>query len=341
MHSEPTTKRTTTRVLAVAAITIALALTACSGGSSDAGTAGSAAKTTTVGAKSSKWDGKIPALTYNVAGLPEMLSGSNPESNTQLIGPKLNAFDLVLLQETWKTPDPNPLAPIRVYYEILQSQSTHKYASPMPPQPFGSNQARSSALLADGLAIFSNLPMGDVTHTPWTSCFGGADSSDHGAADCLAMKGFAATTVTAADGVQIDVYNLHGEAGSSPKDQELQAADYAQLADYINTHSKGHAIILGGDTNLHIEEKPDNPEDAADAKIWSTFLADTGLTDSCPPSSCHDTARIDKFAYRSGTGVDVGVASYNVEAKQFTDAQGEQLSDHEALSVTFGWRHAR
>ena len=65
------------------------------------------------------WDGEVHALTYNVAGLPEILSGSNPEVNTDLIGPKLNDFDLVVMQETWETPDPNPLAPTRVYFEIL------------------------------------------------------------------------------------------------------------------------------------------------------------------------------------------------------------------------------
>ncbi|MEZ5323300.1 MAG: endonuclease/exonuclease/phosphatase family protein [Microthrixaceae bacterium] len=262
MPTESVTTRSARRLLLVATIIVATALTACGGGGSGRG--GPDSDVTTTSAVAPRWDGRIHALTYNVAGLPEALSGSNPETNTQLIGPRLNDFDLVLLQETWKTPEPNPLAPIRVYYEILQAQSTHKFASPMLPQPLGSNPERTSALLADGLALFSNIPMGDVTHTAWTGCFGGMDTSDHGAADCLATKGFAVTTITVADGVTIDVYDLHAEAGSSSKDQELQAADYRQLADYIDTHSKDHAIILGGDTNLHIEADPKNPQDTAD-----------------------------------------------------------------------------
>lgn len=318
-------------------VVVAMAVTACSGGGSDDAASGS---TTSVAGSTATgdWDGKIPALTYNVAGLPEALSGSNPAENTAQIGPKLNAFDLVLLQETWLTPDPNPLAPTRVYYEILEKASTHTFKAPMAAQPLGKNPERTSALLADGLGMLSNFPLGEVTRVAWDGCFGGADSSDHGAADCLAMKGFSLATITVGDGQKIDVYNLHGEAGSSAEDQKLQAGGYAQLARYITTHSKGHAVILGGDTNLHIEADPENPQDVADAKIWSTFLADSGLTDTCDPASCDDTPRIDKFAYRSGGGVELGVIDRKVETKRFEDAAGKQLSDHEAVAVTFGWR---
>jgi hypothetical protein len=41
----------------------------------------------------------------------------------------LNAYDLVLMQETWQTPDPNPFAPTRVYHEILVAGSQHPYKS--------------------------------------------------------------------------------------------------------------------------------------------------------------------------------------------------------------------
>jgi len=333
---------TPARSLLVGLLTAALAVTGCSTGSSDDGASGStkAATATTTAGASGGWDGEIGALTYNVAGLPEALSGSDPEVNTAQIGPKLNAYDLVLLQETWKTPEPNPLAPTRVYYEILDKASTHRYSAPMPTQPLGKNPERPSALLADGLGLLSNLPLGEVTRVPWDGCFGGADTSDHGAADCLAMKGFAVTTITVDGGATIDVYDLHGEAGSSAQDQKLQADDYTQLAAYISAHSRGHAIILGGDTNLHIEDDPANPQDVADAKIWATFLAATGLTDSCEPADCDDTARIDKFAYRNGGGIELGVVDRKVETERFTDAAGKQLSDHEAVAVTFGWRRA-
>ena len=43
--------------------------------------------------------GEFLALTYNVAGLPEPLSGSQPSVNIPQISPLLNSYDLVLVQE--------------------------------------------------------------------------------------------------------------------------------------------------------------------------------------------------------------------------------------------------
>lgn len=286
------------------------------------------------------WDGEIRALSYNVAGLPDILSGSNPENNTDLIGPLLNDFDLVLLQETWKTPDPNPLAPTRVYHEILEGHSTHAFKSQMADQPLGTNPERESAFLADGLGVFSEYEMGPTTRVAWTGCFGGADTGDGGAGDCLAMKGFSVATITLADGVEVDVYDLHAEAGRTATDQELQRADFEQLAAFIQEHSAGRAIILGGDTNLHTDEEPDNPQDVEDTEIWESFLAATGLTDACAAVGCDDVGRIDKFAFRSGDGVELGVISRSVETDRFTGPDGDQLSDHKALAATFGWRRA-
>jgi hypothetical protein len=100
--------------------------------------------------------GQFDALSYNVAGLPETLSGSSPELNTPIIGPLLKDYDLVLLQESWKTPEPNGLAPLRVYHEILEAASTHSFQSIAALQPRGENPTRSSAQRADGLKRFAN-----------------------------------------------------------------------------------------------------------------------------------------------------------------------------------------
>src|SRR6185503_16774088 len=40
--------------------------------------------------------GEFLALSYNVAGLPEGISGSHPATNTAIIAPLLNDYDLVL-----------------------------------------------------------------------------------------------------------------------------------------------------------------------------------------------------------------------------------------------------
>ncbi|MEZ5135651.1 MAG: endonuclease/exonuclease/phosphatase family protein [Acidimicrobiales bacterium] len=330
-----------------------LALGACSSGATDdaasttttasAATSGSAGTNAgtggSIGSATADADsGEFVALAYNVAGLPEVLSGSEPATNMPQIGPKLNAYDLVLVQESWKTPDPNPYAPMRGYHEELEATSELEHRSTPATQPLGTDATRPEALLADGLNRFSRFAFGDVTRVRWEGCFGGADTSDRGAADCLATKGFSVATTTLADGVEVDVYNLHAEAGSSDRDQELQAADFAQLAAFINEHSAGKAIILGGDTNLHTDEVPENPQDEADAGIWETFLADTGLSDVCTTLDCPEPGRIDKFAYRSGGGVTLEPLSWNFETDVFVRDDGEPLSDHEALAVRFSWQ---
>ena len=44
--------------------------------------------------------GEFVALTYNIAGLPDVISGSNPEVNIPLISPLLNAYDLYWCRKT-------------------------------------------------------------------------------------------------------------------------------------------------------------------------------------------------------------------------------------------------
>jgi len=306
----------------------------CSSGDGDTAKSDATTSTTTAGPS-----GEFVMLSYNVAGLPEALSGSEPATNTPIIGPKLNAYDLVLLQESWKTPEPNPLAPLRVYHEDLEAAADFPHLSTPATQPLGSNPDRPSALLADGLNRFSRMPFGEITRVAWTDCFGGMDQSDHGAGDCLATKGFSVATTELADGVEVDVYNLHGEAGSSDRDQELQAADYEQLADFILEHSAGKAIILAGDTNLHTDAgaDPEHPEGAGDLAIWERFLEQTGLVDVCEPLDCVDADRIDKAAFRNNDSVTLEPLSRTWETDTFKRDDGQPLSDHEPLAVRFGW----
>ena len=277
--------------------------------------------------------GEFDALTYNVAGLPEGLSSSNPSVNTPYISPLLNDYDLVVVQEDWLTPDPNPFeGSLEVYHDLLAAEALHPYQSVPAPLPLGSIPERPEALVSDGLNEFSMFEFGELTRVAWEGCFGGIDTSDGGAADCMATKGFSVATHVLETGVEVDVYNLHGEAGGTAQDQVLQEADYQQLGAFINEHSSGRAVILGGDTNLHTEA--DNP----DAAIWAGFLSTTGLVDVCTTVDCGgDATIIDKFAYRSNDAVTIEPLSHRFEREKFVRPDGMPLSDHEALAVRFRW----
>ena len=96
-------------------------------------------------------------------------------------------------------------------------------------------------------------------------------------------------------------------------------------------------MILAGDTNLHTDNEHPDGSDGADIVIWDKFLEATGLADSCAATDCDDPGRIDKFAFRSGDGVDLEILGRRFRT-DFVDSAGEDLSDHQALEVRFGWK---
>jgi endonuclease/exonuclease/phosphatase family metal-dependent hydrolase len=270
--------------------------------------------------------GEFLALSYNVAGLPEGISGSHPATNTPIIAPLLNNYDLVLMQETWKTPDPNPLAPTRVYHEILEAGSMHPFKSVSAPLPLGSDPERPTALVSDGLNRFARFRFDDVARERWTNCH---DS----AADCLSLKGFSFARTTLPGGTVVDVYNLHMEAGGDPEDDALRDAAVTQLSTFINTHSVGRALIVGGDFNLHTDSEPDSTQ-------FQRLLSETGLVDVCASLSCPQPGRIDKFLFRSSPSVTLTPTSWHFETDVFVDGMDEPLSDHDALAVNFEWENS-
>jgi hypothetical protein len=270
--------------------------------------------------------GNFDLLSYNVAGLPEVISGSNPSVNQVLISPLLNAYDLVLTQEDFANPDP-PLEGIRVYHDDLISAVDFPYLSTPQIPPMGTDPDHPDALLGDGLNFMSRMPLGPVDRVTWDDCMG---LLDH-ASDCLATKGFAVTTVELASGVTVDVYDLHADAGGAAEDQAARAGNFAQLAAYIESRSAGHAVIVGGDTNLHTDRPVDDD-------VWRTFLDATGLSDVCEVVDCGaDADVIDKFAFRSDADVALAPESHVFERERFTRDDGEPLSDHDPLHVGFAF----
>jgi len=66
--------------------------------------------------------------------------------------------------------------------------------------------------------------------------------------------------------------------------------------------------------------------------VWETFLAQTRLVDVCDALNCEDPTKIDKFAFTSGGGIDLEPLAWKFEVERFRDADGEPLSDHDALA---------
>ncbi|MCA9649077.1 MAG: endonuclease/exonuclease/phosphatase family protein [Myxococcales bacterium] len=248
--------------------------------------------------------GEFDLLTYNVAGLPQGISSSNPEQNIPQISPLLDAFDLVLVQEDFW------------YHEQLSAEVTLPYAS----MPWSEMPTLED--IGDGLNRFGIHPFVDHERVAWYDCHGTVDC----ASDCLATKGWSFARTTLAEGVEVDVYNLHMEAGGCPEDIEIRTNAAQDLVDAIAERSSGRAVIVGGDFNLSAED----PEDVEPLGI---ILEGAGLSDACDAVSCGDQ-RIDHVMVRDGGGVALRVQQWWIP-EPFVDARsGEPLSDHLPVAVT-------
>ncbi len=304
------------RVLVTLVLPALLAFSACGGGSGSSDT------------------GEFTTLSYNVAGLPQEVSTVNPKDHIPLISPLINDYDIVVTQEDfdWWQPSLDTID-FAHYHERLRAQTDFPYQSPRHPGPeavgLDWQRDRPTLFVGDGLGLLSRFPFDEFRRVPWGTCATAA-------ADCLAMKGFAMARIGLSPGVTVDVYTLHAEAGGEADDSKARADGFDQLAVYIQKNSAGHAIILGGDTNLHTEPDSNEADNREDARVWAEFLQRAGLTDVCDALKCADPTRIDKFAFRSGQ-VKLEPQSWQFEAEKFRDAKGEDLSDHEPLLVTWRW----
>lgn len=287
--------------------------TAAATGSSGATTTSTSAATSADGSSSSGapepppvTEGTVRLLTYNVAGLPEGISGSMPAEYIPQISPLLNLYELALVQEDF------------AYHEELTAQAEHPYQSEPHPDADPAN-----AMFGDGLNEFSQFPFAPLDRVTWVECNGQLDSGS----DCLTIKGFFRATHSLAEGVEVDVYDLHMDAGGSPEDQAARDAQVAQLVDFIAESSAERAVIVAGDTNM----------DEADESQLQALLDGAGLVDVCRALACGDEYRIDRVMVRDGGHVELTPTSWMIDAA-FVDPEGNDLSDHEAVGVELAWR---
>ncbi|HET6858409.1 MAG TPA: jacalin-like lectin [Streptomyces sp.] len=262
--------------------------------------------------------GTLSTLTYNVAGLPEILSSGNPEKNTPLISPRLGAYNLVNVQEDFN------------YHAALYAGDRHPHRT----------ATSGGAAIGDGLNTLSDVPFGDFQRVDWNKCNG---------TDCLTPKGFTLARARLAEGVFVDVYNVHTNAGVTTADLAARRANITQLSDFITANSGGNAVIVMGDTNTRYTRADDNIRD---------LTTRNGLTDAwvervrggTPPAAGSDAlmcdpARVtnacevvDKVLYRSGPLTALTATRYNNENAAFLDAAGAPLSDHYPHAVDFRWQ---
>ncbi|KAK7432007.1 hypothetical protein QQZ08_001297 [Neonectria magnoliae] len=259
----------------------------------------------------------------NVAGLPGIIQSNevpgDKTTNSLLIGTYFAkyGYDIINVQEDFN------------YHASIYKTDNHPYRTP----------TSGGAVFGSGLNTLANFDWTEFTRVKWDTC------SNASGADCLTPKGFTFMRIKIADGVFVDVYNLHTDAGTEDKDETARNSNLKQVADYIDTWSKGNAVLVFGDTNSRYTRKADN------IRIFKT---QNGLTDVwieniknnvepakellCEnPSTTNACETVDKAFYRGNAIVKLVATSFNYESSKFLQANGSLLSDHNPIGANFTW----
>ncbi|MCH7232708.1 hypothetical protein L0U85_17890 [Glycomyces sp. L485] len=263
--------------------------------------------------------GSLSVLTYNIAGLPLGLGEGDPETNTPIIGSRLDPYDIVHVQEDFN------------YHASLYEADDHAHRTPTSGGvPFG-----------DGLNTLSHLPFEDFERVKWDDC-------SSGSGDCLTPKGFTFMRARLAEGAWVDLYNLHTDAGVKSGDLAARRANLAQVSAFMESHSAGNAVIVYGDTNTRYTREGDDIAAFAAANGLSDPWVDLVRGGDAPDKGeeaivCDDATVsascevVDKVLYRGGEHVGLEAVAYRNDDGAFRDANDEPLSDHYPIAVDFDW----
>ncbi|GHG88976.1 jacalin-like lectin [Streptomyces lanatus] len=261
--------------------------------------------------------GSFNVLTYNIAGLPLGLGDSDPETNTPLIGQRLAPYDIVNVQEDFN------------FHASLYANDAHPYRT----------ATSGGAAFGDGLNTLSDFSFEDFERVKWNDCTG---------TNCLTPKGFSLARVRLAEGVFVDLYNVHTNADDDAAALAARRANVEQLSDFIQANSAGNAVIVMGDTNTRYTRSGDNIR---------TLVSENGLTDAwvklvkggTPPAAgsdalvcdsaapTNDCEVVDKVLYRGSDLLTLNATRYNNDWAKFLRADGKHLSDHFPHTVDFSY----
>ncbi|MER7538444.1 endonuclease/exonuclease/phosphatase family protein [Streptomyces sp. NPDC097704] len=270
--------------------------------------------------------GTFSVLTYNVAGLPDGISSAPTprESATTEIGRRIEAYDIVHVQEDFNH-----------HARLYAADTAHPYRTP----------TSGGAGIGSGLNTLSKSPYDadDLERVRWNSC-------QYDSGDCLTPKGFTFARQRLAEGVYVDFYDLHTNAGTNAGDLSSRADNLKQLTAFITAHSAGNAVVVMGDTNTRYTRAGDTIAEFAAANAltdaWVELIrggtpptkgSDALVCDQSQPTVPNTCEVVDKVLYRGSRLVSLNATSYDNEHAAFLTGDGLMLSDHDPVAVGFSW----
>ncbi|MCL2023555.1 MAG: endonuclease/exonuclease/phosphatase family protein [Oscillospiraceae bacterium] len=266
----------------------------------------------------------LKLISYNVSGLPiegkkQGSAGSSGKKKARVVGEYLNALELDIIG-------------------VQEDFNFHKHiAAKMCDYPY--KTVHSGGVPAgDGLNIFSRRGIFNVERVGWNEASGVLSGSN----DRLAPKGFIYAVMEIADGVYIDYYLLHADAGRDEGSIEARADNYRQLASHVNAREHDRALIMLGDFNGSFSR-------AIGDDLYGNLVAVVGLTDvwaELHNGGNHEYGdgsdwnptyeeKIDRIMYKNGGGIEFTPLSF--EYTIFVDEDGHTHTDHMAALSTLSY----
>lgn len=268
-------------------------------------------------------------LCYNVAGLPSIngimgIQGADVPGNQTAIGNQLGTsqYDIIAVQEDFGY-HKNLVSGLGAYpYKTVHSGGI----------PGG-----------DGLNVFSKYPVYNEKRTAWEKTYGIIKNG----ADELTPKGILYTVLDIGEGITVDFYVLHADAGGAEGSVKARNDNFRQLSEIIKARGNSRPVIVTGDfnTSSHLSTggaftqyliRSAKLKDAwtelynhGDYNDYSYFEEKYG---SNTYRGSWDS--IEKFLYKDGGGVHIDVESF--EYIEFFN-NGVSASDHKSASavITF------
>jgi hypothetical protein len=264
--------------------------------------------------------GTFTVMTYNVDGLPTILKpGGNPTVYTPIIGQKIRPYDIVNVQEDFNS------------HAALYANDNHPYRT----------ATSGGAGIGSGLNTMSNFPFSDdIDRVTWTD-----SSATDG--NNLTPKGFTWLRLRMAEGVYLDLYNVHTNAGDVDAALAARRSNITQIVNYINANSAGNAVMVFGDTNCRYTRTGDTIRDLLNAMggdVWVNLImggippalgAPPLLWDYSTVLTSLGYEFVDKIFYKSNAYITLTPLSYSMPDATFRDSSGNMLSDHIPVSAQF------
>jgi endonuclease/exonuclease/phosphatase family metal-dependent hydrolase len=266
-------------------------------------------------------------LSYNIHGISWLFAKDNPQDRSVTVGWLANRYDVVLLQEAFEYHDEigKQMTGVEAVRGNRMRGDPRLVLTKLLLLPFQVFIPDFSFPYGSGLSAFVSKRTAKVVDTErrrFDDCSGWVDRSY----DCWATKGVLLLRLRLENGAEIDVYNLHLDAGQSSSAMKVREDQLAEVIAFIGRESAGRAVIVAGDFNTALD-RMENVE------AMRVFKQGTGLADAGAGPDLPQWLRRDFIFARDGDTVSVTLTASG-EALEFVN-RNRALSDHPAIYARF------